>query len=65
MLADVPTMDGRAWAKQRIANLQELLRTDDLTPEQRTAVEAELATLKQQRRGILGWLLPTRLPHQR
>jgi hypothetical protein len=37
----------------------------DLTDEQRTAVEAELTTLRQQRRGVLGWLFPTRLPHQR
>ena len=64
MLADVPTMDGRAWTKQRIANLEAMLH-DDLTDEQRAAVEAELVQLKQQRRGVLGWLFPTRLPHQR
>lgn len=62
MLADVPTVDGRQWKKQRIEFLESLL-ADDPSDEQRAAIEAELAQLRQSG-GRWRWLFPGRLPHQ-
>jgi hypothetical protein len=64
MLADVPTIDGRDWTKQRIAFLESLL-ADDPTDEQRAAIERELQELKATRRSRWWWLFPVRLPHDR
>lgn len=64
MLADVPTVDGRAWTKQRIEFLEGELAKDPPV-EQRLAIETELEELRRSsKRGLLGWLLPGRLPHQ-
>jgi hypothetical protein len=63
MLADVPTVDGRRWKKERIAFLESLLR-DDPDHEHRAAIEAELAELKASG-SKLRWLFPGRLPHER
>ena len=65
MLTEVSAVDGRAWTKQRIAFLEGLLQGDELSDEQRTATEAELQQLRSKKRGVLGWLFPGRLPHQR
>jgi hypothetical protein len=59
MLADVPTIDGREWKKQRRAFLESRL-AENPSDEERAAIEAELGELKGSR---WGWLWP-RLPHQ-
>lgn len=64
MLTHVATVERREWTRKRIAFLEELLHSE-LSDQQRSAAEAELAQLKTQRRGVLGWLFPVRLPHQR
>lgn len=64
MLADVSAVDGRAWTKQRIKFLEDLLQ-GELPDDQRAATEAELQQLRSKSRGLLGWLFPGRLPHQR
>jgi hypothetical protein len=63
MLTDVPTVDSRAWTRQRIEFLENLL-LGDVTDEQRSAAERELEELKRKSRGPFRWLFPFRLPHQ-
>ena len=56
-------IDGDSWIAERLASLRGL-RTDGLTPDQRTAVEAEIAALSNERdisQGSLPWVRGLRM----
>jgi hypothetical protein len=59
----MPTVDGDDWTKKRLRALEAALE-GDLTDEQRTAIEAELAQLRSTQRHFLPRWLRLRLPHQ-
>jgi hypothetical protein len=48
-------IDSRHWLRQRIGHLEELLRNDP-PPEQRQAIEAELAQAREELRRSAGWV---------
>ena len=56
-------VDGNDWTQQRIAALEDAL-ANQVTDEQRAAIEKELAELRASRRGWRRWLWPVRLPHE-
>jgi hypothetical protein len=47
-------IDGRRWWRERIAHLEDALR-GDITKEQRTAIEAELAQARAEFRQTRRW----------
>ena len=56
-------VEGHKWVQARLRFLEEL-KAGDLSDEQRQAVEAEIATLKQQSSGRWWRFLWPRLPHR-
>jgi hypothetical protein len=48
-------IDGRHWLRQRIAHLEEQLRNEP-PPEERQAIEAELAQAREELRRSGGWV---------